>query len=34
LTGAWVAATTPLLIAVLNLHLLTPAFGLMTATQV
>jgi hypothetical protein len=34
LTGAWIAATTPLLLKILNLHLLTPAFGLMTAIQV
>jgi hypothetical protein len=34
LTGAWIAATTPLLLTILNLHLLTPAFGLMTAVQV
>ena len=34
LTGGWIAATTPLLLTILNLHLLTPAFGLMTAVQV
>ena len=34
LTGAWIAATTPLLLSILNLHLLTPAVGLMTAVQV
>lgn len=33
LTGAWIAAATPLLLKILSLHLLTPAFGLMTAVQ-
>ena len=33
LTGAWVAATSPLLVATLGLPLLPPAFGLLTALQ-
>jgi len=33
LTGVWIAATSPLLVRVLGLSLLSPAFGLMTAMQ-
>ena len=33
LTGCWISATSPLLVRVLGLHLLSPAFGLMTAVQ-
>jgi len=33
LTGIWIAATSPLLVRVLGLPLLSPAFGLMTAIQ-
>jgi len=33
LTGVWIAATSPLLVRVLGLSLLSPAFGLMTSIQ-
>jgi len=33
LTGIWIAATSPILVRVLGLSLLSPAFGLMTAMQ-
>jgi len=33
LTGVWIAATSPLLVKVLGLPLLSPAFGLMTSIQ-
>jgi len=33
LTGIWIAATSPLLVRVLGLPLLSPAFGLMTTVQ-
>eukprot|EP00092_Neocalanus_flemingeri_P020029 GFUD01021689.1.p1 GENE.GFUD01021689.1~~GFUD01021689.1.p1 ORF type:complete len:493 (-),score=108.40 GFUD01021689.1:65-1543(-) len=33
LTGVWIAATSPILVRVLGLSLLSPAFGLMTAMQ-
>ena len=33
LTGLWISATSPLLVKVLGLNLLPPAFGLMTAVQ-
>ena len=33
LTGLWISATSPLLVRVLGLPLLPPAFGLMTAIQ-
>ena len=33
LTGCWISATSPLLVRVLGLPLLPPAFGLMTAVQ-
>jgi len=33
LTGVWIAATSPMLVHVLGLDLLSPAFGLMTAAQ-
>lgn len=33
-TGVWIAACSPILLSILSLHLLPPAFGLMTAIQV
>jgi len=33
LTGIWIAATSPILVRILGLYLLSPAFGLMTAVQ-
>jgi len=33
LTGAWIAATSPLLVSILGIQLLPAAFGLMTAAQ-
>jgi len=33
LTGTWIAATSPVLVRILGLSLLSPAFGLMTAMQ-
>ena len=34
LTGAWIAATSPMLVSLLGINLLPSAFGLMTAGQV